>query len=1068
MYKKRKIIKQLSICVSFMLMVSLLSGVSASAKGPVINETSYYYEAESGKLYGTAKVNEEASASGGKYVSELNFNHSKYDITNKVAFSLKKIKYPGRYKVSLYYSSGTSGNVILSVNGRKQSVSYGATGGWEWNRKAVSANIELKGNKKDKLIISDGPSGYMWLDAIRVTYIGKPSIIKNPTKKNRYEAEDATIGKLAYAKSNGDASGGAYVHELNYAGAGSSKQGYVQFDKLKIKKAGTYKMTLHFNSAADGRTYAYVNNAKYPYYKDYKTTHLDDWGTWKKQTVTMKIYLKGNGKDKIKIHDRVGYMWLDYMTLKYVSSKKTEPKAFVDNDGSDASRNKVTYTVRKEAEEAILTKDVNIGSNGKASGGAFINNLNYSADATKQGSVTFTELGASQEGTYRIRMAYNSAANGKIWVIVNNNGKAYEGSYESTHNGDWGTWITQYLTIDIPLTGKNDTITIYNREGYMWLDYIEIGRLDSAESSKTTSVTSAPAVSGGSGSGNTGGNSATLEDYNGGFEASHKYWTFVGNHAGINSDDPYYKAKVYFYSSDAFEQSMYSNIQVPNGYYYVQAKTKQSIGEPEVCQMQVSGYNGSDTEVTDISRSNAYITTKSNVFEVKDGKMTITFYEKADTSANLQIDNVVIVPLSQQPAEEESVNRMDEHNGTFDEYTEGTNTSYALAATEWEFAEATLYADHKKNGTTPEIFTVRKDDHIRLSRGVEWVWIDCIELKNTEDSTVYRIEAEDYVSTQSNASIAQDKGVTYVYSDSADDTLAEIPTAEAQIPEGTYTMTIWYVHQGADSAVDVVTDGSESGQTLVEFQQWEADYGSLGAAAAGGAVDKGRYATLTSNGSQVVLSQKRSGFVPGSTYHVGAWVKSVEGDPAIFRLNGLDVIPEDDWKYIETAGVVSNNGKLSISFQLDGVGEKAAVAVDEVVLYGELGEYTPQTYHFEAENYAVSKIGETSGGVKYAYADKEHDQLVEIPLTDVVEGAYTVKIHYSYYGTDTWVNLVVASSDDWYQVAGTSQTEWDVFDDYTFTAGSSAVKVELTESDTLKIYRGGEWIWIDYIELIPQ
>ncbi len=1066
--RKKSNRRRISICMAAALAASLLSGVPASAKKPVVNETSYYYEAEDGKRYGTAVVNREEQASGGAYVSELNFNHAKYDTTNKVKIPLKDVADPGRYKVSLYYSSGTNGAVILSANGRKQSVSYSATGSWEWNRRAVSANVELKGNGRDALVIADGPEGFMWLDAVQVTYIGKPAAGKT-TKKNRYEAEDATIGKLAFATNNSGASGGCYVHELNFMGVGSDRQAYVQFDHLAVRKAGTYKMKLHFSSASDGRAYAYVNGAKYPYYKDYRTTHYDDWGTWDDQTVTMKIYLKGNGKDKIRVHDRVGYMWLDYMTLRYVSSKKTKPKAFQDSDDATESPDEqVSYTIRKEAENGILTKEVNIASEGKASGGAFINNLNYSSDPDRQGSVTFSDLGAAEAGTYRLRMAYNSAAQGRIRVIVNNNGKAYEAGYESTHNGDWGVWITQYLTVDIPLTGKNDTITIYNREGYMWLDYIELGILRSQENAQTTGTVSVPSVGGSGGSGYTSGSGATLADYNGGFEASHKYWTFEGSHGGINGEDAYYKSKVWFYAPDAFEQAVYETVSVPNGYYYVQAKTKQSVGTPEVCQMQIRGYDGENELAVPIARSSAYVTTRTDAFEVKDGKMQIRFYEKAETGANLQIDNIVIVPLQGPAAQEEPENRMDGYNGTFDAYTEETSTSYAVAGTDWEFAETTLWADHGKNGSVPARFTLRPDDHIRISRGEEWVWIDWIELENTADQSVYRIEAEEYAAVGGDALVREGNGATYVYSDTANDLLVEIPTAEPAIPEGSYTIKVRYIHQGSDSAVIVETDDADAVLPSVRFDRWDAEYGVLDMREAGGAVDNGRYAVLTSDGGQTELSQARSGFVPGSTFRAGAWVRRQDGTPGAFRFNGMEVPLSDDWTYVETAGVVSNAGRLSLVFQLDGAGTAAAAAIDEVVLYGEPGEYHPQTYHFEAENYAMSKVGQTGSGVQYAYADNEHDPLVEIPLTDVAEGTYQIRIHYSYCGNDTWVNLAVGSLDNWYQIAGTSPTEYDIFEDYTFTSDGADVTAYLSERDTLKLIRGGEWIWIDYIELIPQ
>ena len=119
-----------------------------------------------------------------------------------------------------------------------------------------------------------------------------------------------------------------------------------------------------------------------------------------------------------------------------------------------------------------------------------------------------------------------------------------------------------------------------------------------------------------------------------------------------------------------------------------------------------------------------------------------------------------------------------------------------------------------------------------------------------------------------------------------------------------------------------------------------------------------------------------------------------------------------------------------------------------------------------------SRYGTTGDGTDYAQAKNEKDTILSIPLTGIQAGQYEIRINYSYRGETTYANMKVAGTDDWFAIPGTDQEQWDVFRDYAFDRGGftytgKAKTYTLTDQDTIEIIRGGEWIWIHSVELVP-
>lgn len=122
---------------------------------------------------------------------------------------------------------------------------------------------------------------------------------------------------------------------------------------------------------------------------------------------------------------------------------------------------------------------------------------------------------------------------------------------------------------------------------------------------------------------------------------------------------------------------------------------------------------------------------------------------------------------------------------------------------------------------------------------------------------------------------------------------------------------------------------------------------------------------------------------------------------------------------------------------------------------------------FHAADYKSDEaiVDETSAGVEYVRADKEHDYLVNIPLKEVESGTYEVWIEYSYVATEeaknTYINVEIGDKKDNWKQLDPTDSGYDVF------KAQSLGIYELSKDDGLAIQRGGDWCWISEVELVP-
>lgn len=143
-------------------------------------------------------------------------------------------------------------------------------------------------------------------------------------------------------------------------------------------------------------------------------------------------------------------------------------------------------------------------------------------------------------------------------------------------------------------------------------------------------------------------------------------WTAQGSNFGVDANDTYRGTyKCYFWSEEAFVQSISQTVNLPDGAYLVSAVTKQDTGNPTVCRMELSEFGG-ETQYITIPHSNSYQQLTVPV-TVTNGQLRITFHEEAAGNTNLQIDEVAIIPCA-------DVDNFGFEDGTISGWTpQGTN-----------------------------------------------------------------------------------------------------------------------------------------------------------------------------------------------------------------------------------------------------------------------------------------------------------------------------------------------------------------------------------------------------------
>jgi hypothetical protein len=136
-------------------LVQTKSGPPSVGPAPKPNPNIVKYEAETGAVTNGATVAEDASASGGKCIQNLNLTDSFVEISNVDGGASG-----GLNEMDIHFASAEDGKLHLTVNGEDYSyLNTFATGGWSAFTGDSSLTIPLQPGKSNVIRLTGGHGG---------------------------------------------------------------------------------------------------------------------------------------------------------------------------------------------------------------------------------------------------------------------------------------------------------------------------------------------------------------------------------------------------------------------------------------------------------------------------------------------------------------------------------------------------------------------------------------------------------------------------------------------------------------------------------------------------------------------------------------------------------------------------------------------------------------------------------------------------------------------------------------------------------------------------------------------
>lgn len=421
-----------------------------------------------------------------------------------------------------------------------------------------------------------------------------------------YEAEYASLfgssisTQASVNQNHTGYSGTGFVDQLEEDGAGLTFY-------AKVANAGNYDVSFRYANGDDTvkSLSLYVNGS---FSGRIEMPSTANWDTWA-NVITNLALAAGN----------------NIITLKYeVASGDT---GFVNLDTCSVPF--FPNEIIAEAESAAL-----YGSAGVNQDHWFYSGSGFVDGVTSIGAGIEFAVTVPQSGNYEANIRYcNGTQSNKSLNLYINNTYAATLSFGSI-GGNWNEW--QEL---------NKTVTLNEGQNIIALRY---------DSGNTGNINiDALSVSVGE-----AGNSNYILVDNGDFErnvdqsAAWVEWhpdgqaTAYGVDSGSGSnppDSPYAGDKrAYFYSENAYQQSIHQGISVPNGAYTVQAWVKVAYASPNIARMEITGYGGGDIFV-DMPNSGAGWTLVQADVTVTTGYLDIGFYCASPGGTTVHIDDVALI-----------------------------------------------------------------------------------------------------------------------------------------------------------------------------------------------------------------------------------------------------------------------------------------------------------------------------------------------------------------------------------------------------------------------------------------
>jgi len=327
--------------------------------------------------------------------------------------------------------------------------------------------------------------------------------------------------------------------------------------------------------------------------------------TWE-ETVALLDLSKGAGRVTVSGTGSSGVVMIDCMRIPDAPYTPPAPKNTV------------------EAEDSTLLGGVQTASSYTGfTGAGYVTNLASAGDG-----VTFTGVSVEKTGRYAVKLNYRDDNQTTGTIHMYSNGQSSAAVAVSLprfrQQTNVVTWYQATVTLD--LLAGNNTVTAVLQTG-------DNGAGISVDSlyypPEPIDLVQVPVVNGGFETGNTNG------------------WTLNPSVSGSSGVDTYdailENYKFYYYNGgQATTQKISQTVAgLTNGSYLVDFWAKVYNLPPNVCQLQLSGYDGASTLNYDYPYNPNWAHYSFPV-EVKSGSLTLGFYYSAPAVASLQLDGVTL------------------------------------------------------------------------------------------------------------------------------------------------------------------------------------------------------------------------------------------------------------------------------------------------------------------------------------------------------------------------------------------------------------------------------------------
>ena len=423
-----------------------------------------------------------------------------------------------------------------------------------------------------------------------------------------FEAEDASLSgssvstQAAVATDHTGYLGNGFVDHLTSDGAA------VTF-YAKVANAGVYNAAFRYSNGTDsGKSLSVYVNGEFAGNLNMPTT--DNWDTW--NTASKQIKLSA-GKNAITVkYDTAagssGNVNLDYLELPF---------------------SPIQITV--EAENAALWGSAKTNQN----------HWNYSGDGFVDGlesvgaGVEF-EVTVPNEGQYTSTLRFcNGTGSAKTLNLYINDTYVAPINFASDGN-NWNSWQDQIQLLSL---SKGRNVIAYRYEsgntGCINLDKLEL--------SISGMISTNPIIDNG-GFERTSFDSAWTEWHPEGQELAFG----VDSGSGTNPPESAKEgdSRAYFYSNNAYQQSIHQGVSITNGTYDIEAWIKISNAAPEIARMEITGYGGDAIYCNLPASGSGWVLVKAENVSVTTGCFDIGFYCSSSGGTTVHIDGVHVTKIS--------------------------------------------------------------------------------------------------------------------------------------------------------------------------------------------------------------------------------------------------------------------------------------------------------------------------------------------------------------------------------------------------------------------------------------